>query len=141
MCSYSLSRSNRSQWHRIELVGDMVAPTELKLMCCSSGSVSVVSRAARLLGRSVVSTAELTNPVHEFNSVWFHRASQELEETLMMWKTPTHVYRYLEVEKQFGGKAAGQVSIPSTPGIPSPQRLPVIKSAPLAVQPASAGLT
>ena len=84
-----------------------MAPTELKLMCWSSGSVSVVSRAARLLGRSVVSTAELTNPVHEFNSVWFHRASQELEETLMMWKTPTHVYRYLEVEKYSGGKAIG----------------------------------
>merc|ERR1712028_76674 len=29
-------------------------------------------------------------------------ASQELEETLMMWKTPTHVYRYLEVEGKYG---------------------------------------
>ena len=66
----------------------------------------------RLLGRSVVSTAELTNPVHKFKLVWFHRASQELEETLMMWKTPTHVYRYLEVESRFGGKAAGQVLAP-----------------------------
>eukprot|EP00658_Telonema_sp_P-2_P036602 TRINITY_DN26440_c0_g1_i1.p1 TRINITY_DN26440_c0_g1~~TRINITY_DN26440_c0_g1_i1.p1 ORF type:complete len:129 (+),score=41.54 TRINITY_DN26440_c0_g1_i1:223-609(+) len=27
------------------------------------------------------------------------RGAQELEETLMNWKTPTHVYRYVEVEK------------------------------------------
>merc|ERR1711998_10957 len=32
------------------------------------------------------------------------RAAQELEETLMMWKTPTHVYRYMEVEKVYGGR-------------------------------------
>eukprot|EP00657_Telonema_sp_P-1_P000301 TRINITY_DN1055_c0_g1_i2.p1 TRINITY_DN1055_c0_g1~~TRINITY_DN1055_c0_g1_i2.p1 ORF type:complete len:130 (-),score=18.91 TRINITY_DN1055_c0_g1_i2:81-470(-) len=27
------------------------------------------------------------------------RGAQELEETLMNWKTPTHVYRFIDVEK------------------------------------------
>merc|ERR1712072_504545 len=30
------------------------------------------------------------------------RGAQELEEALMNWKTPTHVYRYLEIEKDYG---------------------------------------
>merc|ERR1711865_153533 len=35
------------------------------------------------------------------------RGAQELEETLMNWKTPTHVWRYIEVEKGHGRNAGG----------------------------------